>query len=84
MYKRQALANATVDLFVVGDANASWTLVTDDEGRFRWLLLRPGKPLAKIVIGARSKGTSGELRGTTRLGDVEAGDVVDLGVFTLK
>ena len=82
--KGAALANATVDLFVVGDANASWTLVTDDEGRFRWLLLRPGKPLAKIVIGARSKGTSGELRGTTRLGEVDAGDVVDLGVFTLK
>ncbi len=79
-----AMGGETIDLFVVGDASTSWTLVTDDEGRFRWLLFRPGKPLAKVVVGARSERVAGDLRATTRLGDVAAGQVVDLGVLTLK
>ncbi len=82
--KGAALGEETIDLFVVGDAGASWTVITDAEGRFRWLLLRPGKPLAKVVVGARSERAQGDLRATTRLGDVAAGQVVDLGVLTLK
>lgn len=82
-----SIANKTVDLSVVGDANSSWTLVTDAEGRFLWWLQRPGKTLARIVVGVRSgergAGAAG-LRATQRLGDVTAGQVVDLGVLSLK
>lgn len=81
--KGAGLGEETIDLFVVGDAGTSWTQVTDVEGRFRWLLLRPGKTLAKVVVGARTERPGGDLRGTTRLGDVAPGQVVDLGVLTL-
>lgn len=80
----KALAGETIDLFVVGDASTSWTQVTDREGRFRWLLMRPGKPLARVVLGARATRSAGDLRATQRLGEVEAGQVVDLGVLTLE
>lgn len=79
-----ALANETIDLFVVGDASTSWTQVTDREGRFRWLLMRPGKALARVVIGARTGGRGAQAKTTTRLGDVGAGEVVDVGVLTLR
>ncbi|QDV05422.1 hypothetical protein Poly30_09190 [Planctomycetes bacterium Poly30] len=79
-----ALADQTIDLFVVGDASTAWTLVTDGEGRFRWLLLRPGKALARVVIGARTRGTGPPKKSTKRLGDVSAGEVVDVGVLTLR
>ncbi len=79
-----ALANTTVDLFVVGDGSSSWTLVTDEEGRFRWLLQRPGKALAKVVVGVRARGTRGQVRASKRVGEVAAGDVGDLGGLRLK
>jgi hypothetical protein len=81
--KGAGLGEETIDLFVVGDAGTSWTQVTDVEGRFRWLLLRPGRTLAKVVVGARTERPGGDLRGTARLGDVAPGQVVDLGVLTL-
>lgn len=80
----KALTNATIDLFVVGDASTSWTQVTDAEGRFRWLLTRPGKPLARVVVGVRTRGDGGQTKATKRLGEVAAGEVVDVGVLTLR
>ena len=79
-----SLANAPIDVFVVGDPGSSWTVVTDTEGRFRWLLQREDGDFAQRVIGLRRKHDGGDSRASVRLGDLQGGQVVDLGEVVVK
>ncbi len=85
-----ALARTAVDVFVIGEPATSWTVLTDDNGRLRWLLPRVDRSLVGARIGFRARGEGGADvgRAAAQLAEPGAapalGATVDLGDVVLK
>lgn len=73
----RARAGVSVQAMVEGEPSTTWSLLTDAEGRFRWLLAAPTGlgQWAAVRIGGRRDGVTVPLPDFTAGGSVSLGDV---------